>query len=182
MNNKGYTLIELLVAIIIIGIIMSMSFPAIKKIQEDNTYQKYQTYGDALIAAAKLYVDAYEEDLFLYDDDIQNMSPNDLQNMMTTGQIVGDRGQCVFITFQDFKDHMLIKDINIDGMTCYSNNTFVRVIKENGKYKFKYYLACGKKSGSLNDQPIDDNKITFSLPNVDAYLPLQGHTSERCSD
>jgi len=181
MNNKGYTLIELLVAIIIIGIILSMSFPAIRKLQEDNTYQKYQTYGDALIAAAKLYVDAYEEDLFLYDDDLAKLDANRLQDYLKTGQIIDGRGQCVFITYQDFKDHMLIKDINIDGMTCYSNNTFVRVIKKDGKFKFKYYLACGKKRGS-GDSPIRDDKITFSLPDVNNYLPLENHTSERCRD
>ena len=90
MNNKGYTLIELLVAIVIIGIISAMSWPAIRRIQEENSYKKYATYGESLIASAKLYVDAYEEDLFLFDDDIAKLPEGQLQSYMSTGQIVGN--------------------------------------------------------------------------------------------
>ena len=40
MNKNGFTLVELLVAIVILGIIMGMSWPAIRRLQENNTYQK----------------------------------------------------------------------------------------------------------------------------------------------
>ena len=182
MNNKGYTLIELLVAIVIIGIISAMSWPAIRRIQEENSYKKYATYGESLIASAKLYVDAYEEDLFLFDDDIAKLPEGQLQSYMSTGQIVGNKGQCVFITYQDFKDHMLVKDINIDGMTCNNENTFVRVIKEEGKFSYKYYLACGKKRRQSSDGPIDTSRVNLTLPDRDGVLPLQGHALERCTE
>ena len=86
------------------------------------------------------------------------------------------------ITYQDFKDHMLVKDINIDGMTCNNENTFVRVIKEEGKFSYKYYLACGKKRRQSSDGPIDTSRVNLTLPDRDGVLPLQGHALERCTE
>lgn len=182
MNNKGYTLVELMMAIIIIGIIMGMSFPAIRILQEKNNLQKYQTYGDALIAAAKLYVDAYEEDLFLYEDDLERMPINTLQNQMKNGTILENNAQCVFISYEDFKNHMLIKDININNITCYNENTYVRVIRDDGKYSYKYYLACGKKTKKQQDTPIPDENISLSLPDMQHVSYLIGHVEERCRE
>lgn len=182
MNNKGYTLVELMMAIIIIGIIMSMSFPAIRILQERNNLQKYETYGDSLIAAAKLYVDAYEEDLFLYEDDLEKMPINQLRNQMRNGTLLPNNAQCVFISYEDFKNHMLIKDINISNITCYNENTFVRVIRDNGKYTYKYYLACGKKTKNQQNTPIPNSKVSLTLPDMTQISELIGHVEERCRE
>lgn len=183
MNNKGYTLVELMIAIVIIGIIMAMSFPSIRKLQERNMHEKYENYGEALIAAAKVYVDSYEEDLFLYEDDLEKYR-SQAQSEMVNGQLMEGDAQCVFISYDDLKNHTLIKDINVDKMTCYSNNTYVRVIRKNGDFKYKYYLACGKKTDKNKEQtyPIDDENIGFTLPDKTQYLPLVGHIDERCRD
>lgn len=180
MNNKGYTLVELMMAIIIIGIIMGMSFPAIRKIQESNTNQKYTTYGESLVAAAKLYVDAYEEDLFLYEDDFDKMSLAELNNQMKNGTLLPDKSQCAFISYEDFKERMLIKDISINGITCYNKNTFVRVIRKDGKYSYKYYLACGKQTKKIQDTPISDSKVSFTWPDRYQISELTGQMYERC--
>ena len=182
MNNKGYTLIELMVAIVIIGIIMGMAFPSIRRLQERNTHEKYENYGEALIAATKIYVDSYEEDLFLYEDDLELIDRSGLEGQIVNGQLMEGNAQCVFVSFDDLKNHTLIKDINVEGMTCYSNLTYVRVIRKNGDFKYKYYLACGKKQKKNQTEPIDNDDITFSLPKKDGALPLEGHVNERCRD
>ena len=182
MNNKGYTLVELMMAIIIIGVIMGMSFPTIKMLQERNNRQKYENYGEALIAAAKLYVDAYEEDLFLYEDDFQKLKPSELKNQMKNGTLIEDNYQCVFISYEDFKNHMLIKDINMNSITCYNENTFVRVIRKDGKYSYKYYLACGKKTKNQQDTAIPDSRVSLSLPDMKKISYLVGHVEERCRE
>ena len=64
MNNKGFTLVELLVAITILGIIMVIALPQLSNIQNNNRTTKYKKYVETMLTSGKLYVDAYTEDLF----------------------------------------------------------------------------------------------------------------------
>ncbi len=182
-NKKGFTLVELMVAIVILGVILGMSWPVIRRLQEDNTYKKYENYGEALVTAAKLYVDAYEEDLFLYEDDLEKMTEDQKNAYYATGQLMAGDIQCVFITFQDFRVHSLVKDINMENISCNSPYTFVRVIKNKRKYSYKYYLGCGRRKRSSNtDNPLTLNQIDFSLPDQENILPLEGNYLQRCQE
>ena len=62
-NNKGFTLVELLVTISILGIVSVMAMPIIRNIVEANNMKKFITYKDSVESSAKLYVDSYAEDL-----------------------------------------------------------------------------------------------------------------------
>ncbi len=122
-NRKGFTLIELIVAIVIIGMIVVLSVPAIRMLRNNGETQKYTTYQEALENSAKLYVDAYDEDLF------------------------GNEGTgCNFVTFGMLSDKGLFKDISVDGVSCATENTFVRVVKFNDNYSYTAYLGCGKET------------------------------------
>ena len=55
---KGFTLVELLLTISILGLITAMSIPVIRNIIEANTLKKYATYKDSVETSAKLYVDS----------------------------------------------------------------------------------------------------------------------------
>ena len=87
-NKKGFTLVELLVAIAIMGIITAIAIPMIRNIREGNENKQYQTYAESLKHAAKLYLDSYEEDMF---------------GRQETG--------CAIITYNQLKSRNLIKDI-----------------------------------------------------------------------
>ena len=154
MNNKGFTLVELLVVIVVMGVIMGMSWPVITKIQENNEINKYEKYGEAMVEGAKLYVDSYEEDLFYYEDDL-----TDEQKKV---------GQCAYITYNDLIDHLLIKDFNMNGITCNSESSFVRVVRRNGKYTYSYYLGCGYKKSDNSQLKNDSSDIFYTYPNVNS--------------
>jgi prepilin-type N-terminal cleavage/methylation domain-containing protein len=64
LKHKGFTLVELLVTIVILGIITGISIPIIRNIQAHNQMRKYTTYMDSLKTSAKLFMNSYEEDLF----------------------------------------------------------------------------------------------------------------------
>ncbi len=63
-NEAGFTLVELLVTITVLGIILALALPAVTRLQESNKETKYQTYEDSMISSAKLYIDSYSKDIF----------------------------------------------------------------------------------------------------------------------
>ena len=132
-NNKGFTLVELLVVIVILGIISALSFPVMRSLQQRNYNSKFDTYSKALVSGAKLYIDSYEEDLFGYN-------------------LAG----CAYISLQQLQEKELAKDIGVDDISCDTNNTFVKVIKFQGNYTYKAYLGCGNvsKEGTVKEVSI----------------------------
>ena len=58
-NGKGFTLTELLVAVVILGIVTGMSFPVIRRIRESNEKKQYEMYSNSITYSSKLYVDSY---------------------------------------------------------------------------------------------------------------------------
>ncbi len=132
-NNKGFTLVELLVAVAILGIITGMSIPIITNIKNNNETKKFDIYGKSLITAAKLYKDSYEEDLFGH---------------KTSG--------CSNITIDKLKEKKLIHDFPDENISCISDSTFVKIIKLKNQYGYSYSLGCGKKSssGTVEGTPI----------------------------
>ena len=96
-NKKGFTLVELLVVVVILGIITGLSIPLIRNIQENNKDREYTAYMDSLIYSAKLYVDSYGEDLF--------------------GR---HKSGCALIKYKNMVDKGLLKDIPVDKVSCES--------------------------------------------------------------
>lgn len=91
MNQKGFTLTELIVTMALLGVISAIAFPAITKLQTQNQKQMYKTYEKALLNGAKLYVDKYGRDL--WDSPVTDPT-------------------CVIITYKDLTDEDLIKPFN----------------------------------------------------------------------
>lgn len=141
-NNKGFTLVELLVAISILGLITVMALPQISHLQNQNKETKYKKYAETLMTSGKLYTDSYAEDMFGYN---------------TSG--------CVDISYNELYEKNLLKDLKVDGATCKSDDTFVRVRKTNNNYTYEVSIYCTGKSGEvLYDERIDGSGCESSEP------------------
>lgn len=122
LNRKGFTLVELLVAVAILGIITGLSIPLVRNISMHMTNKKYTEYMDSLVYASKLYTDSYSNDLFGY----------------------AGRG-CTYIDFPSLKNYHLAKDIDMSGVSCDTEYTVVKVVKYREKFFYKAYIGCGNK-------------------------------------
>ena len=56
MNNKGFTLIELIITIALLAVISIISFVSINGVIEDNRVRNCENLGKSIISAAKEYV------------------------------------------------------------------------------------------------------------------------------
>lgn len=124
LNEQAFTLIELLVAISIMGIILIIALPQVSNIQNHNQETKYKKYAETLIASAKLYIDSYEEDIFV------------------------DDKTCETITYEKLKEKNLVKNIKIDEADCSNEDTFVNVTKEGVQYTYEVSLYCINADGN----------------------------------
>ena len=134
-NNSGFTLVELVVAVAVLGIITAISLPAINNIQTRNQEKKYTTYEDSILSSVKLYVDAYEEDEF------------DKSSL---------KAQCKAVKYEDLKNHNLLKEYDISGVKCQGRkvgqdeNIAAYVYKgTDGKYEYYPMIYCQKNGKNV---------------------------------
>lgn len=105
MKNKGFTLIELIGVIIIMGLLIMIVFPATVKLMKDNDTKKYGYYYDLVVEAAELYA---------------NKRKDDLGGVEGTGCIDD-------VTLSDLIKEDLIKKFEDEEITCGSPSEFVNI-------------------------------------------------------
>ena len=154
-NRKGFTLVELLVVIVIIGIITVLALPGVQQLQARNRNKKYETYSDTLESAGKLYTDSYANDMF---------------GMTGNG--------CFDIPYAELKGKSLIKDYEVDGISCDDANTFVQVKREGNRYTYNVSMKCTKGTEVVYENVLStcnaQSLVTSDIPVILVDIENQG--------
>lgn len=131
MNKKGFTLVELLVVIVIIGLISYIGFPSLMALINNNKTTEFEYYGDLMVDAAKLYIRKEAVDL------------------QEAEAFKNGRKQEVKLSYLIEQEYMNKFVGSKKTITCDDDNTAavqVSYTPSNGTYTFKYKLVCKDKS------------------------------------
>lgn len=120
MNKKGFTLVELLATITIIGIICIIIFPSVNNLIKNNEKTTAEQIGNMMISATKKYV-------------------ND-ERLEGTG--------CLSVSAKKLIDFGYIETVDAGNLKCDVNDSFVRIDFSTTKKEYSYHLSCVSKNGT----------------------------------
>ena len=145
-NRRGFSLIELLAVIVILGILMSITIYSVSKIIEKSRTEKNNQEVKTATLAAKSYIQSNRE-----------KAPKSI-------------GESKIITLTELKNSKYLTEnvVNSDGKSCMSKS-YIEVTKT-GKttYDYKPHIYCGSEvppPGEEIDPPVLLNDIEFSASN-----------------
>ena len=168
MNKRGFTLVELLAVIMILGILTTMSVTVVSRWIGRSKKDVLSSQKNTLEMAAKAYAQEY---------------PNVLPKAI---------GQIRTITAQNLRDMNFLKEDlkDADKKSC-MENSFVKIYKyDKAEYKYSPYLYCGDEIPENNEVislPVinpssilfDMNTLTVSITykgNIDGTIGLSGYS------
>lgn len=162
LNKKGFTLVELLGVLVIIGLVLMMAFPAVSRLINSNDDEVVDQYKKLIDEAAYAYAGTQKSELGTVNDEgCTRVTLDTLQNQE-------------FLTFNDSKITCTIKSAsdNSGGKITIRNNK--------GNLTLKYGLVCTKNgkiiysSGSSDETTCTRYKIEEK---INLFLTLSNSSS-----
>ena len=118
-SNRAFTLMELLVVIMIIGIILGISIPSVINLQKNQNEKKFNYFTTIVGEAADLYVEKY-------------------------GKSFDESENCFDIPYDSLVDEELIQESDITCLSTEGQQGIVQATRVAGtnNFTYQYYLTC----------------------------------------
>lgn len=143
MNNKGFTLIELIIVIAILSLIALLSAPNVLKLINKNKADNYNGMIDSIIKSTKLYVSDNKNELkFVADNGQENFcKPNEDKNIHSS------------ITLNELINSKSISSpvVNPCTKTNISENTKIKITLNCKTKQFSYFIEDLKKINNCDE-------------------------------
>ena len=139
MKKKGFTLIELIAVIVIMGLLLLIVLPATTRLMKENKNKKYDEYYNLIEKAALLYADSRKDDL---------------------GGV--NASGCIDTSVEFLVKNKYLKEFDEDGVICNGASSYdltsfedidssknyidVRIRNVNGKKTVESSLVCVKRN------------------------------------
>lgn len=101
-NNKGFTLVEMLAVIVILGVLSAIMVPTVTTLIAKNKEDNYDNLEKSILSAAKVFISDYRYDIQLDSSDICD-SDNDTRKISIITDVVdfGDDSKLTIKTLVD---------------------------------------------------------------------------------
>lgn len=142
MNKKGFTLIEIIGVIVIIGLILMIVFPTLSKLMTNNNIKKYDNYYLMIDEAAKVYASTMHD----------KMGPS-------------TQSGCAEFSLNDLILKNYLQEYNDKNTSCEMVTANIRVKNNKGKITTYFQLKCSDD----NPNTPDYIKGTEDIGNCIAY-------------
>ena len=118
MNKKGFTLIEMIVTMLIIGIVIVIAIPSVRNLTYNSDTKKYRQMEKVILEASKLYSASYK------------------------GELVNTSYECFNIPYSTLVKEGLIEE---EDITCSGHVILTK--REKVGYDYEPYLTCQNEKG-----------------------------------
>lgn len=169
MKNKGFTLIELIAVVVIMGLIMLIVFPATSRLIRSNENKKFDNYYEAVQEELELYARTRRDEL----GGIKGTGCVDdkkLSELKSYDYIKGYTEDTTITCASpgDFSPDML-GALGIDMSKQYIG---IRIDNNKGNIKVQYSMICIKNADDPNTMSLKYKKLIEKTQNCENYVPV----------
>lgn len=153
-NNKAFTMIEILAAVTILGIVMTVAISSINRILEKSKSDYFKNQKDNIILAAQSFVQDNTDRLPKY------------------------VGQIVKIKLSDLSSQKYLKENvkDYDKKNCNMNTSYVEVTKISQKdYSYDVFLDCPAYKDKVENEIDKEPIISVSFLDKNVSFTIQGN-------
>ena len=169
MKNKGFTLIELIAVIVLMGMILLIIFPATSRLIRSNENKKYDTYYDSVQEQLELYARTRRDELggIVGEGCVDDKKLSDLKNYDYIKEFTDEEDVKCFSP-GDFTSQQL-QDLGISTDHPLVN---VKITNNKGKIDVKFSMICVRNYDDPDIMSVQYTKLVEQEGTCETYVPV----------